>query len=313
MRKILLALVLIAATRVSGYAQTQAHGGLTSSSKIYPVGPSTGIDERRTGNTSHVLIWTKTGTVSSCVLKLQSSVDGVTFGTDVITVADCTTNGTSALTTAYGNYFRINATTLTGSGTLNVNYFAFPPGQSLTATVDTTGLATSAKQDTQQTSLTAIADVDGTTADAAATQGSTGTISAKLRTITSQLNTLNGLAATDPCAGVLTTGADLHLASTTVTPIITAASAKKNYICSMEIVVGGTAEIVSLVEGTTAAACASPAVVWGSVTAASGFAFGANGGIMMNKTITGKATNKDTCVQTSGSNAITVHIEYVQQ
>jgi len=45
----------------------------------------------------------------------------------------------------------------------------------------------------------------GAIGDAAATQGSTGSISAKLRTITSQLNTLNSLAATDPCAGTIPT------------------------------------------------------------------------------------------------------------
>lgn len=120
-------------------------------------------------------------------------------------------------------------------------------------------------------------------------------------------------AVTDPCWGVLTTSTDLHLASATVTPIITATSAKKNYICSMQIGVGATAEIISLVEGTGGACGGSTAVIWGSTTAASGFPFGANSGINVDRTIVGKTTNVNTCVQSSGTNAFTLHIEWVQQ
>lgn len=53
--------------------------------------------------------------------------------------------------------------------------------QIVSATVDPTGLATSAKQDTQQTSLTAIAAVAGTTAGAAVVTDANGTIQQYLR------------------------------------------------------------------------------------------------------------------------------------
>ena len=54
------------------------------------------------------------------------------------------------------------------------------------------GGATSAKQDTGNTSLAAIDANAGATADAAATAGAAGTVSAKLRLVTTQLNTLAG-------------------------------------------------------------------------------------------------------------------------
>lgn len=54
------------------------------------------------------------------------------------------------------------------------------------------GDASAANQTSQITQETAIAGGVGTAADAAATQGSTGSLSAKLRTVTSQLNTLDG-------------------------------------------------------------------------------------------------------------------------
>lgn len=148
--------------------------------------------------------------------------------------------------------------------------------------------------------------------DAAATQGSTGSVSAKLRTLTSQMNSLLALVNTDPCAGTLTTPVDLHLASATITQLIAAVSAKKNYICSMTIVVGGTAEIISLIEGTGANCGSAKASVWGSTTAANGFAFAANGGIYTSRTISGVGTNTNTCVQSSGTNGFTIHIEFVQ-
>lgn len=72
------------------------------------------------------------------------------------------------------------------------------------------GDASLAEQQTQTSILTTI-DADtgaislgvGGTADAAATQGSTGSVSAKLRTVTSQLNTLDGRV--DGVEGLLTT------------------------------------------------------------------------------------------------------------
>ncbi len=254
--------------------------------------------------TSHNFVFTvrkDTGTVSAILVTVTGSTDGTDPPVTSLATSTNTAGATITPTAAPYTNLCIALTSITGTGNpvIDVTYSGAAVGSGGAVTVG--GNVATTVADGANVALGTTTDAKCTTSDATAC------------TAIALLKELNGLAATDPCAGVLTTGADLHLASTTVTPIITAASAKKNYICSMEIVVGGTAEIVSLVEGTTAAACASPAVVWGSVTAASGFAFGANGGIMMNKTITGKSTNKDTCVQTSGSNAITVHVEYVQQ
>lgn len=54
------------------------------------------------------------------------------------------------------------------------------------------GDASAANQTSQITQETAIAGGVGAVADAAATQGSTGSVSAKLRTVTAQLNTIDG-------------------------------------------------------------------------------------------------------------------------
>lgn len=123
------------------------------------------------------------------------------------------TTGTSATTaTATGLYvcdiaglstFRARVSTF-GSGTITA--FAKATTASLGTSTSSGGGggggdASEAKQDSQITQETAIAGGVGTAADAAATTGSTGTLNAKLRLITTQLAALaTALAALDPVA-----------------------------------------------------------------------------------------------------------------
>ncbi len=65
-----------------------------------------------TGINKHMLVCWIEGTADAATVKLQSSVDNVTFGTDVITLT-CTTGGVSSATTAAGNYFRYGLTAAT--------------------------------------------------------------------------------------------------------------------------------------------------------------------------------------------------------
>ncbi len=72
----------------------------------------------------HQLSWTKTGTVSTCQVKLEQSVDNAAW-TDLIANQTCTTNGNSALTTGTVNYVRITVGTLTGGGTISVTWTGY--------------------------------------------------------------------------------------------------------------------------------------------------------------------------------------------
>jgi hypothetical protein len=257
-----------------------------------------------TGSNLHVVVDSGGGGGSTAQ---GAAIAGVTGGMSMVSTT------TSAPTYSTATVNPLNGQT---DGSLRVaNTAALPAGSAIIGNVriDQTTPGTTngvAIADAGDVTLGAKADAKSTATDTTAV-----TLMSVAKEMSFQLQAIAALASTDPCSGVLTTPVDLHLASTTVTQLIAATSAKKNYICSMDIVVGGTAEIISLVEGDSGGAnCGTnKTAVWGSATAASGFPFGANGGIARSKTITGIGTNKNTCVQSSGSNAFTIHIEYVQQ
>lgn len=130
-RRMLLALfsVLLVSSALFAQQQRVQVSPLTSINKI-----GLPIDLRQSGVNNHYIVWAASGTVSTCSVKLQQSVDKVTW-TDLIAGATCTSNGQSALTAGVVNYVRVNATTLTGSGTLYVTYTGFPPGLPASASI----------------------------------------------------------------------------------------------------------------------------------------------------------------------------------
>jgi hypothetical protein len=67
----------------------------------------------------HKITWTKTGTVSACSVKLQQSVDSVSW-TDLIASQTCTSSGVSTVTNISANYIRMNMTAFTGTGSVAV-------------------------------------------------------------------------------------------------------------------------------------------------------------------------------------------------
>lgn len=120
----------------------------------------------------------------------------------------------------------------------------------------------------------------------------------------------------DPCSGqtktnvpIATSAGDLQL--------VAGVAAKRIYICSIAIV-GATAWIGNLIEGTGAACTtAAEAAVIGSTTAANGMAFPANGGMTYGS---GQATVASTataanglCLLQSGTAALAGNITYIQQ
>ncbi len=106
---------------------------ITSTNTTGPLNGS--ISVKGTGVNAYIMVVTTEGTVSTCSVKLQKSEDGLTSWTDLIAGATCTSNFTGTLTSDQANYVRVNATTFTGSGAINVTVFGFTPGLPSTSTI----------------------------------------------------------------------------------------------------------------------------------------------------------------------------------
>jgi len=65
----------------------------------------------------HQLSWTVSGTVSTCTVAIDSSPDGTTWTPGgIIAGQTCTTNGSSAVTSASAVWIRVNMTAISGAG-----------------------------------------------------------------------------------------------------------------------------------------------------------------------------------------------------
>lgn len=96
-------------------------------------GPGSGQSFANTGITSFAIFWTPQVTVSSCAVQVDSSSDGVTWGTgDLIATQNCATVGsTTATSLAAGkNYVRVNVTGLGGNGSVIVTIKGWGGGSS---------------------------------------------------------------------------------------------------------------------------------------------------------------------------------------
>ncbi len=151
MKKIFASLLLLLGLTSVGWAQTERQFTFTTTSS------SVAIYEVGTGITQHLITWNGTGTVSTCSVKVEKSATGSSGWTDLIAATTCTTNGFSAITAGTANYVRVTLSTFSGGGGLVVRYNGYPVGIPVTATIDPTGLATSAKQDTGNGYLATIA------------------------------------------------------------------------------------------------------------------------------------------------------------
>lgn len=145
------------------------------------------------------------------------------------------------------------------------------------------------------------ADVtQGANADAVVAAGAAGTVSAKLRRLTTDIDSIKTLAAAatpvtdqvggavtalvgDPCQTTAKTTVTFTLATAAVKVAITGVSAKKLYVCAYELQ-NNAADSVAIFEATTGTTCATAAAALigagtSVATAGTGFNFGANGGI----------------------------------
>jgi hypothetical protein len=97
----------------------------------------------------HVLTWNNVGTVATCQVQVDGSVDGITWGNgDVIPSTLCTTSGTVTSTSHVVNFIRTNMTAISGAGaTVSVRltgYVTNPTGGGGGGTVTNTGGALTA-------------------------------------------------------------------------------------------------------------------------------------------------------------------------
>lgn len=121
MRKLLLLLIL--AFSLGAGAQVPA---FLSFSTAAPAA-SAGNKLIGTGVQFHLISWTISGgTLSSCSVRVDSSTDNSTWNAgDVVAAQPCTSNGSATVTNFVGNYIRINVTSASGGGTLNVVYTGY--------------------------------------------------------------------------------------------------------------------------------------------------------------------------------------------
>ncbi len=172
MKRAFSVIAMILALTITAHAQAKIERTFKLTAG-FPIGPTANpwIQEQGTGIKSHTIVWTTSGTVSTCSVKVEKSADGVSWS-DMISGATCTSPAaTGTITTDIANYVRVNATTLTGSGTLIVTYSGFTPGLPSSATIS--GDVTSATG----TNFHVVVDSGGgggSTAQGATTSGVTG-------------------------------------------------------------------------------------------------------------------------------------------
>lgn len=119
MKKLLAILMIIAGCALNAEAQNAAafRSAVFSSASADKV-----IKIQNSGVVYHRLSWTiASGTLSSCIIKLEKSPNGVDNWSDLVPATSCTTNGFSNVFLGTANYVRISVTSLAG-GTINASY-----------------------------------------------------------------------------------------------------------------------------------------------------------------------------------------------
>jgi hypothetical protein len=119
-----------------------------------------------------------------------------------------------------------------------------------------------------------------------------------------------------PCQTVAATFTPINISASGSAKIITGTSAKKTYICHIDIVTNAANNVV-LTEGTGSNCGTGTAGMAGGTTAASGYNFSANGGISLgdgSRAINATATNADdVCLNPSASTQLSGVVVWVQQ
>jgi hypothetical protein len=250
-----------------------------------------------------------TGACTAVVCVPQAAITdstGATFVAVVTAGADAQSNTANGLLT-YTRNLVFNGTTwdrwqgaVTNAGTFAVQLTGATNNiNNIAGTVSLpTGAATAANQATEIGSLATIASNTGAPIPA-------GT-------------NIVGFTSGDPCSQLTKLGAPVNL--TASGQVITGTSAKKNYICSIDIV-SSTAQNIALVEGTGTVCATNIFGLAGGTTAVTGWNFAANGGLtkgagsgtVYSPSADTFAAAANVCLLLSGSGQTSGQITYVQQ
>ncbi len=175
----------------------------------------------------------------------------------------------------------------------------------------------------------------GAIADAAATAGSTGTLSAKLRLMTTQLGTIDttlgtpfqangalgagtnrvGYTSDDPCTQKIKLNAPFSTSSAGPVSIVALSGSTVIYVCSISAITD-TAIKLSFIDGTGGSCASAQHAIWGSTTAANGMSLAANGGFTQgsgNGSVGVTTAASAFCLLQSGTSLVAGNVTYVQQ
>ena len=116
--------LLLLASSVLAHAQGQGYNSAQTTT-FTSTGFAKAIDQKSIIS-YHEIIWTVTGTVSSCTVSLDSSPDNSTWTVGgIITGQDCHTSSNSGIINAQANFVRVNVSTYVGTGKVVIQYLGW--------------------------------------------------------------------------------------------------------------------------------------------------------------------------------------------
>lgn len=234
MSKILMKLGLILGLSLSAVGQSATQG-----STFMTAGTGTPLDFRGTAIMTHQLIWRPIGNVTSCSVQLDSSNDNVTWTSGgIFTSQTCTSPGQTSQLQVTAPFLRVNVTSFTGTGSLNVTYVGAWPQAIQLASGTTVGI-----------SGTPSVSLSGTPSVSVSNFPSTPTA--------------------NPCANpaVVAQSAPIAITTATTTQLVAGVSGKQVFVCGFSLAMTGTilADSFQLEYG-TGAGCTSPTVLTGPLS-----------------------------------------------
>lgn len=296
------------ATPVVGTAWTSAIAGNTTQAIATNVGYS-GI----------IVVLQQTSTISAGAVTFEGSYDGTNYSTIAVanqvlnpstyapltnpyTLVASTNQAFLILPQGYSSIRLKLSTPITGSGSVTPVTTLWPTDPTTAALLNATAIAQTTPGTSNGISL---AYINTTTVSAG-----NGTADAGTQRV--------AVATTDPCQSGTKSYLPITATTSLVKVIATGVSAKKIYVCAIDLVTTA-ANNVAVFEATTATTCATAAVaVKGAgtsvATAANGYSFPANGGISLGNggyTMFQTSVNaNDLCIGTSAATPLTGGILY---
>jgi hypothetical protein len=139
----------------------------------------------------------------------------------------------------------------------------------------------------------------GATSDAASSAGGTGSLSAKLRLMTTQLNSIQSAVSADACVTGAKQFIPINISTATTTELTASLAGASNYyyVCSINIGPVAGAQNIALVDDDTDGCGSVTSGLAGGTTAAAGWNIAANGGLAL-------GTGAGSIARTNGTNRV---------